>query len=290
MNLREGSIGNREGICISALIAVTSSAFLDGGRTAYRFGNQMWIAVIAGAALSLAVFLLVVHAMERRSCDDLYAFYADAFGNVLAIPFCTLTALLLIIAAALPLIRMLYTLQRFIFVDADTENILLYLLFSLWILTFLGFEPIGRTAKLFSMPVLFAFLLMILLGLPDYDRYRLYPLPGSAGASFLYQMGIAVLSFLPPLLLLLICGHGMHGIRTVKKIGCIAALVSVPLALLLQLAIGTAFSFLQLSNIDIPVYRLLLSVRGGMLLRLDKILLFVWLIGMLIAAAALIYG
>lgn len=290
MNLSGGCIGNREGSCLAMLIAVTSSAFLEGGRSAYRSGNQHWLAVVTGAALSLAVFLLAAQAMQRRSCADLHALYVDVFGGVLAIPFAVLTALLLIVAAGLPLVRMLYTLRRFIFVDADADQILIYLFFSCLCLALLGFETLGRTAKLFAFPVLLAFLLMILLGLPDYDLYRLYPLPGSDGTAFLWQTGICVLSFLPPLLLLLVCCRGLHGVRNVRRIGCGATAVAAIVSLLLQLAIGSAFSFMQLSRIDVPVYQLLLSVRGGMLLRLDKILLFVWLIGMMIAAAALVYG
>ena len=290
MNLRRGQIGAWESVCLAILIGVSNCAFLMGGRSLYAQGNQVWLAVLAGAALSLGIFFLVGRAMLRRGCDDLAAFFEDAVGVFLSCLLGTSVSCLLLLAAALPLVRVLFTLQRFIFVDAGMETLAVYVLLALLPLTLFGLESLARTAKLVCVPVLAAYLLMLLLGIPDYAVYRLYPLYGGGAWNFLMLLSISVLCFLPPLLLLLIFGEGVHGIRHAMRFGSIAAMISGVFSLFMQVAVGMAFSYRQLRQMDAPIYRLILSVRGGMQMRLDKILLSVWLAGILLGAAALLYG
>jgi len=290
MNLRQGRIGDRECRALYVLIAVTNTVFLTSGHGFYEKGNQAWLTVPAGAATACIVFLLTARAMQRRSCGNLMEFYADAVGAVAAIPWGFLTAVVLIAAAALPLTRMLFVLHRFIFVEAGADQIAIYLLLALFPLVWLGLESVGRTAKLLCLPVVLSYFLMMCLGLPDYEIYRLYPLLGGDLSSFALIFGISLLCFLAPLSLLLVCGRGMHGIWNVKRNGTVAVVLSATVSVLLQLAIGTAFSYRQLRRIDAPIYQLLLSVRGGTQLRLDKILLSIWMMAMFLGASGLIYA
>lgn len=290
MNLRQGRIGNQEAIRLAILIGVTNSAFLIGRRESFQTGNQSYLSVLTGAAVSLVVFLIAARAMQRRGCGNLQELYADALGTVPAMLLGLLTSMLFVSSAALPLVRVLFTLHRYIFVDSGVDMLAIYVLIALLPLTLFGLEALGRTAKMVCVPVLAAFLLMILLGLPDYEVYRLYPLIGGGTVSLLLQTGIAVLCFLPQLMLLLICGRGVHGAGNAARLGGFATAIGGGFSVLLQLAIGMVFSYRELGRMYSPVYQLVMSVRGGWQMRLDKILLFIWVIGILLGAAALLYA
>ena len=290
MNLREGRIGNQEAVAVTMLAAVLNTVFVTEGQRLYHSGNQTYLSVMASAALSLIVFLLAARAMAHRGLADLNGLLNDSFGRTVGSILGAGIALLLVISAAMPLIRVLYVLHRYIYVDAGREVIAVYLLAALLILTLFGWESLGRLAKLCLFPTLAAFLVVLLSGIPDYAPYRLYPLLGGGTEKFLRASLSGVFSFLPPLLMLLICARGVHGPENAARLGAIALLFSGIFCMLVQLCLGLMFTTEELSRIYSPIYRLTMVVRFAQSMRLDKILLFFWIAAALAGMAALLYA
>lgn len=86
-------------------------------------------------------------------------------------------------------------------------------------------------------------------------------------------------------------GAGHAGCAKRKKAGVIGAVISIGLVAAAQIAIGMTFTYTELQNMFVPLYRLNLKlIQESYFFRLDKMLLFLWLIGALIAGAYYLYG
>ena len=66
MNLREGRIGNQEGVALAAIAATMNAVFSCEGVWLFRTGNRTYASAPAAAAISLVLFLLAAKAPERR--------------------------------------------------------------------------------------------------------------------------------------------------------------------------------------------------------------------------------
>lgn len=291
MKLSEGRIGNAEGISVLGIALTANGIFVLDIAEDYRFGNTTYISFPAAIVLGFLVFLLLWSAMRLAGKGTLVEFLDHAVGKTGASFVLALLIGLLVFDAYCVLSRFVTMVHTLVYGNDTVFTILTLIVGTAAWIAFLGFECIGRLAKCFALLLLLLLLGELLIPIKSYETYRLFPLPADAlmnVASGAVRGGFAVV---PPLVLLLCFGNGLQGLKSIKRIGTIAVPVSILLTGAAQLCIGMVFSADELQKTFIPLYELNVKmVEESYFFRLDKVALFLWLAGALIAAAYETYG
>ena len=167
----------------------------------------------------------------------------------------------------------------------------MYVLPTVLFVAWLGFETIGRTAKCFALLLLIVLAVSILTASSEFETYRLYPFPGSNIGLLTRQAFSQSGAFLPALLSLLITCTGLQGTHHAKKAGVIAALISAAVCAAAQLAVSLAFTYTELGDLFMPLFRInnLKSLETH-LLRMDKLAHIAWLTGGMLTGSFYIYS
>ena len=287
MNLRLGRFGKQESAAAVGLGALVSGVFAVNVGDTFAQGNVCYVATAAGALLALLLLRLLLGAMAQVGAADLSDLLTGGLGSILALPL----ILGLVLAAALPLFRFTLAMERYIFVEADYEPIALYLLLVLLLLVLAGMESVGRMAKLLCLPGAAALLMTLLLASPAFEASHLCPLFSPGFFTFLAQTAQALFRFLPPGVALLAAGRGcqgrgnaMAGVRRGLLLGGLGAFC-------MQLGLGLTFFGPDMASLTAPVYCMTMAARQERLgFRLDVLVLFLWVMTGLVAAAFCVYA
>lgn len=286
MNLRLGRFGRQESACAVGIAALISGIFSVNVNDTFAQGNVCYMATAAGALLSLLLLRLVDGAMIRQGARELSDLLSGGL-KALALPL----VVGLVLSAALPLFRFTLAMERYIFVEADYVPIILYLLPVLLLLVLRGMECVGRMAKLLLLPGALAWLLTLLLASPAFALYHLFPLFSPCFSTFLDQTGSALLRFLAPGLALLVAGRGCQGQENARKSVDLGLLLGGAGAFSLHLGLGLTFFGPDMASLSAPVYCMTMAARQERLgLRLDMLVLFLWVATGLVAAAFYLYA
>lgn len=290
MNHRIGKFGRQEGVCIVALCGIVNGLFAVDNAAVYENGNVQYLVSLFGAGLAWLLMEWTVHTMRRHGDASLLELLRRMLGDTGACLASAVLMAVLCLAAALPLLQLLIALSQFVFVDAEYVNICLYFLIPILLLVRFGMETLVRSGRLILPVVLFGTLFALLTGAPAYRTFRLYPF-SAAPSTMLGQTFGAALRFLPSVLLLLICADGLQGVKNVRFCGRVGLTVAGVVTALTKLCLGLSYSYADLRGMSAPLYRLILEVRTeDPALRADRLIMFVWVMGGLLAAAGYLYG
>lgn len=276
---------------MTAIASVFGALFaVDTGAT-YATGNSAYLSTLLAAMLSVAVFLLVAYAMKQSGKRHLGELFQYAFGRVAGAAVSCMVSLALVYAGAIPLIRIVLILCRFVFVEVAASSVAAYFLVCIVVLAAAGLETVGRTARLFFIITFLSILLAFLIASPDFDAFHLYPLLGNGLHAALWQGLRATERFLPALCALLALGVGVQGVDVAASEGKKAVLFSGVFASCAQLCLGMTYCYDELAQMHSPMYRITMTVRmGASSLRSDKLLLFIWTMGGIISGAFYTYA
>lgn len=272
-----GRVGKRECaslVCISFLI---SGLFALNTERTYASGNSAYVSTPLAGLIALLIFLLALAAMKKSGALDLYALFSHAFGRAAAAVLSVVCALALLVAAALPLIRILIILSRYIYPEAAVSEVAVFFAPCLIVPLLLGFETIARTGKLFFVLTVLSFAIAFLVAAPSFDPSHLYPLLGDGLPALLQNTLFGTERFLPALTALLILAKSAQGLKSAASSARIGALAGALLCGVALLLLGLIYPYAELSKMHAPMYRITMAVRmGSAYLRTDKVLLFFW--------------
>ena len=291
MNLFEGRIGKQEGANIAGIALVSGALFVLDIAEKYRYGNCTYVAFPGAIFLSLMLFLLLAGALRVSGQKDLTALLDFAFGKFAGNVFAALLCAFLFIDAYCLLSRFSAMVHALVYTKVTPFPVLLWIVPTVVYIAFRGLECIGRLAKCFGVLLGVVLLVELLLPIQAYESYRLFPLPLDHWQSIAADAFSGMFATAPALLALLCMAQGLQGVRSAKQAGLIGALVGIVLAALVQLAIGMTYTYAELQNMFVPLYRLNLKLmQESYFFREDKLALFTWLIGAIIAGAYYLYG
>ncbi len=291
MNLREGRSGVREMTAAALLAVVTNGLFAVNNADTYRSGNMQYLATVVAVLLCLLLLSVLERVMAARNAQSLDMLLTGSLGGVGGAAVGILVVGGLLLAAVLPMNRFLLILTRYVFVEEDLVEICLYLLPVIVLLAYLGLEALVRTSYLCIWPVALAFVAAILVTAPGYRVYRLFPLLGGGAPELLVHSLAALFRFLPAVAALLAVGNGAHGVRYAAKAGRWALGVGGAVTAAIQVCVGMTFTSDYLQQLPAPLYHFLMQVRyDHPTMRVDKLVLFLWIISGLLAAAFYVYA
>ena len=291
MNLRLGRFGLQESACAVGLGALISGTFSVNVGDTFARGNVCYAATAASVLMGLLLLRLLDGAMARFGAEDLATLLLDGFGSALGAALAMPLILGLVLSAVLPLFRFTLAMERYIFVEADYVPIALYLLPVLLLLVLTGMECVARMAKLLLIPGAIAMFMTLLLASPAFDRDHLFPLFSPGFAAFWDQSLEALFRFLAPGLALFIVGRGCQGaeermdsMRRGLTLGGMGAVC-------MHLGLGLTFFGPDMVSMSAPVYCMTMAARQDRMgLRLDVLVLFLWVMTGLVTAAFYIYA
>lgn len=287
MNEREGRSGRREMTAAGILAVVTSGLFAVNNAEVYRDGNMQPLVTVAAVLLSLFVCGWIERLMTRRGAASLSELLPAAVAPVIGL----MLSLALVCVPALPIAEYQLILTRYIFLETEYINISLYWLPVLIILVWMGLETIVRTSYLMQWLEFLALLAAALFAAPGYAVYRLYPLLGGSAWQFLWQTLSALFRFLPVTAAMFITAKGVHGPRYAATACKRALIVGGTLTCAIQLCLGLTFPAEMLADMPAPMNHFAMQIRyDHPTVRLDKIILFLWILCGLIAAAFYLYA
>lgn len=276
---------------MAAIAAAFGALFAVDTEATYASGNSTYLSTLLAATLSVVLFLLVAYAMKKSGKRHLSELFSYAFGKSIGVAVSCVVSLALVYAGAIPLIRIVLILCRFIFADVSVASVAVYFLVCIVVLSAAGLETIGRTARLFFFITFLSILLAFFIASPDFDAFHLYPLLGNGLPSVLWQGLRGTERFLPALVALLVLGVGVQGVDVAASQGKKAVLFSGAFAAGAQLCLGMTYSYDELAQMHSPMYRITMTVRmGASSLRADKLLLFIWTMGGIIGSAFYTYA
>lgn len=290
MKLNEGRIGRQEATSLAAMGVVASAVFYPNAAEGYRYGNASYVAALLAFSLLFLLFFITVRAMRRRGAAHLGAFLTDSLGGLFGRVATLAVILFLVISAAIPLIQFQWLLKRFVFPDNLVATICLYFLPPMLLLACMGLETLGRTARMLFWLLAVSFVLPMVIPAASYETYHLFPLPLENPLAIVQSAVRMTAQGMPAMLALLIYADGVQGVKNAEKYGRIALLGGGLLVVLLQLCISLSFSYSDLQEIVSPLYRLLMLQRSGINMRIDKLVLFLWIIMGLLAVSGYLYA
>lgn len=290
MNLHEGRIGRQESIALAAAALSISGLFASDFRGMPDSGNSAYIYLPIALGLSLAAFLLIGAAMKRCGARDLATLNSAALG-VAAPLFGALLSLALCLASAAVLNHFVILLHRYVFVGAGYPELVFYCVLPSFFMAWKGLECISRTAKFFAWILLLSILLELVIASSGYEMYRLFPIAGEGVEPLLQSAGRNMGLFLPAFAMLMICSHSLQGRKNTKSYGIWAACIAGVLIATVSFAVALSFPYNDVGEVFSPLYRMSsLGKVSKYPLRLDKILLFLWLTGGMIVSASYNYA
>ena len=286
MNLRLGRFGRQESACAVGLAALISGIFSVNVSDTFAQGNVCYMATAAGALLALLLLRLVDGAMVRQGAPELSDLLAGGL-KALALPLVAG----LVLSAALPLFRFTLVMERYIFVEADYVPIVLYLLPVLLLLVLRGMECVARMAKLLAIPGAVALIMTLYLASPAFHIHHLYPLFSPGFSAFLTQTGEALFRFLPAGMALCVAGKGCQGQGHLSGSVRRGLLLGGAGSTAMQLGLGLTFFGPDIAGMAAPIFCMTMAARQErMSLRLDMLVLFLWLMAGLVAAGVYVYA
>lgn len=290
MNMRLGRIGKSEGASTAAVAMIVSGIFTFETKLLYEHGNSTYITLPLAVLASLGIFLLLAKLMESTRAENLGALIKKGVGVLSPFAACALT-LLILYAAYAPLSQFTRAMHGLFFDGVSYTRIVVFTMPAVLVTALLGFETIGRTARLIAPALLTVLFLSTAASASEFEPYRLYPFPGNSAVEIASQTLEEIATFLPALLCLLINADGLNSIKTAKRAGIAAALVSALICLVSQLALGLCYTYKELAEQFMPMFRInYLNKFEAHFMRMDKLAHVIWLGGGMVAGAFYIHA
>lgn len=292
MKRLQGKIGMQEGISLCALAIVTTSLFTIDSAEFYADGNAGYISVPLSVLIGLLGILPILFAMKKTRSESLSSLLRSALGRGLGAVAALVIIAILFFSALAILSKFVSAVSSFLFyLESGYEKIALWMLATIAVLSFGGFERLGRTAKCFAAFLGICLIIVLLIPIDSYELYRIYPLPGKDFRAIIQDCLSGSIKTLPALLCLCINGQGVHGGHIVRRSSMIACGIGFVLVFAVQLCLGLSFTYMELQELYIPLYRINMGLlTEGYFLRLDKVSLLLWLIGGIITVGFYLYS
>lgn len=286
MKLKEGRIGEQEGVCILCVVIVLMSVFTLNSRSAYANGNTSYIWLPLGIALAGGASVFSLAMMKRVGEEELSGYYFYGLGGLFG-----RVALVLIWQAFLLQVSFASALHSYVFQKSQYTSILFWIAAVGFYIAWGGLERIARSAKCISALLGIFLLAAVLAPSKAFSLFRLFPFPGESVAKIGEKTVSASLNALPALLCLQSMKTGMQGLDNMKKISLISVPISLGLVFVVQGALALTYVSTELREMFMPMFRIDMTLLlGDYQLRQDKTTLLLWLMGAMPASAYFEYG
>jgi spore germination protein KB len=287
--IKEGKIGVQEAICLTVITITVKVYFTSPAFTAKIVGTSSWYMTLISAMTAMIGFTFLYQLLKLFPGKDLVQAFELSLGRVFGFGFSLILAIFLLINTAVFTREFAEVMKVYVFPLTPQSFIISFALGAAAVACFLGLESIARVARLFGFLLLLGFLSVIILAIPKYNYYYLFPFWGHGFDKTLIT-GVIRSSFYGEIIILGLIAASMQGVSHIKKTGYIALVISGLITAAALMSTMMAFNYATAQEIVSRLYVLTRIVQiGDFLQRLDPIFLFTWSIGSLIYISIMTY-
>lgn len=288
--INEGRFGVQEAmwltaITISAKVFYTSPALVAG-----LVGNTGWYMTLISLGVAAIGFMFICLLLKRFPGKDIVAAFNDSMGGVVGFIFSSILGLYLLFIAINTLYEFSEVIQIYVFPLTPPPLVIAIFVAGVFTLSFLGLESLVRFSKLLIYVMLFGFIVVLLLGIKDYDMNRLFPIFGY-GLDKILINGLIRSSAYNEVIILAVFAGSLQGINHIKKAGYASLIVSGIFISISLLTFSLSFPYYTAKEITAPMYQMASLIDYGRFIqRVESIFLFIWFISSFISITAVFYA
>lgn len=288
--IKEGKFGVQEAvwlttIAISAKVFFSSPAVLAG-----LVGNTGWYATILSAIIALIGFVFIYLLLKRFPGKDIAEIFDLSVGRVFGFLFSGVLGIYMLFIAITRVAEFSEVIKVYVFPLSPNWYIIGIFVVCVFVLSWLGLENIARISKLVAYFMLAGFIIVLLLGIQNYNINNIYPIFGY-GLDKTITTGIVRSSAYGEVIILAIFASSFQGVKYIKKEGIISIVLSVLFISVSIFAYTLTFPYFAAQEITAPMYEMATLIDYGRFLqRVEPLFLFVWIIGSLISATIIFYS
>lgn len=283
MKLYEGRSGTQEIACLVGLSSGVVGLFGIDSMTLYANGNTSFISIPVAIILMLAVSFLAMTALNQQG--------GVSQGNVFTKLAAILQVILLVLSGITILMRFTDAIHYYIYARSQYEAVLVWILLTILLIDFLGFETVSRTARCLGIILAIVLIATLLIATGGSEPYRLSPFPGKRTTESIKETILISALVLPGTIALMFFPKSANGFNSALRGTIIGVFVAAALVAASQFVLGMAYTYTELENLYMPLYELnMILPDEGYFMRYDKLLLFVWLIGAVVTCAFYTYS
>ncbi len=287
--IKEGKFGIQEAVCL-IWITITSKVFFSSPAVLSGLvGNTGWITTLVSAAVALIGFGFIYLLLKRFPGKELVEIFNIAFGRVIGFVLSSLLGLFILFIVVTRVSDMAGFLKVYVLpLSPNWLNIGIFIA-CICTLSILGLESIARLSKLIIYVLAAGFLIVVLLGIQNYDLNNLFPVFGHGIEKTAYH-GV-IRSSVYGVIILAIFAKSLQGAQFIKKEGIIAILLSAVIISASLLICSLTFPYYILQETTSPMYELSTLIDYGRFVqRVEPVFLYVWILSSLISATVTFYS
>ena len=288
--IKEGKFGPREAVWL-VTITITSKVFFSRPAVlAGLTGTAAWYTTLVSASTALIGFYFIFLLLKRFPGKDLVEIFDIALGRVLGFTLACLLGIYMLFITATRIAELTEFLRVYIIPLSPNWFIVGIFIISVFTLSMVGLESMARLAKLLVYPLLLGFIVVLLLGMQNYDINNLFPVFGY-GLDKIALHGVMRSSVYGEVIILAIFAGSFQGLNFIKKEGIISLILSGVVISLSILAYTLTFPYYTAQEITAPMYEMSTLIDYGRFIqRVDPIFLFIWVISTFISAGVVFYA
>ncbi len=276
--VKEGKIGSFEAFCMFIFFLSTKIFFTNTSVIIQLAGTAAWYITLISCTTSILFFLLLYRLIKKFPNKNIVDIFKEVFGNILGsvITFIFFAYALFYSASVL---REFVEMIKAYNLPYTPPSIIIFLLLTVTsIYLFIGLEGISKISVLAFYPVLLGTLLLLLLGLPQYEPHYVMPLLGY-GAKHSLWIGLLRSSAYSEIFFLSVIIPSLKDSKTFKKVGISSLLFTGLFFSLCLILIIMAFHYTAASENLSNIFTLSRSIYYNRFLqRVESIFLFIWII------------
>lgn len=285
----EGKFGTAEAVYLMVMV-IASKTFYTSIRVMIKStGTSAWYMTIISCITSIILFLLVYSVIRRFPGKDMVQIF-DAvtgrfFGKILSLIF----AVYFIFYAGSSLREFLEMIKAYNLPYTPPSLIIAAFMIIVIALAFVGLEGIARVAAASFYPIVFGFLILLVLAYPFYKFRAIFPI-GGYGIINTLKIGVTRSSAYSEVIILAFIATSIRGEKTIRKVGVISLVLAGITFALTALCAIMAFDYTQGSENVSDMFQLARIIFFSRFFqRIESIFLFIWIIASLITVGMAFY-
>jgi spore germination protein KB len=288
--IKEGKFGVQEAVCLTTIAISAKVFFSSPAALAGLVGNAGWYSTFLSAAIALIGFLFIYRLLRRFPGKDLAEIFDLSLGRVMGFIFCGVLALYMLFIAVTRLSEFNEVIRVYAFPLSPNWFINGLFILCVFVLSRLGLESIARVSKLLIYALLAGLIIVLALGIQNYNTNNLFPILGY-GLDKTIPTGIVRSSVYGEVIILAIFASTFQGAKYIKKEGIISIGLSALIISACLLALLLTFPYFTLQEITTPMYEMATLIDYGQYLqRIEPIFLFLWILSTLISTTVIFYS
>ena len=287
--IKEGKFGVQEAMLLTTLTISSKVFYTSPGLVVSIIGNTGWYMTLISMGTAILGFTFIYLLLKRFPGKDIVTIFNDTMGGIMGFIFSGVLGLYLLFVAASTIYEFTEVVKVYVFPLTPSALIIGIFAAGVLVLCLLGLESLARFAKLSVYAMLFGFVLILLLGIQNYDINRLFPIFGF-GADKVLISGIIRSSAYGEVIILAVFATSLQGVNHIKKAGYTSLILSGILISTSLLAFALSFSYYIAQEIVSPMYQMATLIDYGRFVqRVEPVFLFIWFISSFISITGIFY-